>query len=443
MPRHWKELRNEYRTSNADDRVQWMQDHANALRQELRSDRGWSVARSCVSFRHDIDDVNALQTIAYDQWHDIIVNTDSSDTAVEGFRILCNCVTQNKETSRRLLTYVSASPTNDSDNHPNWVDLLLRHRSNRDCLAAVVACWYNASVMVRTTTTSCPLLLETLLRNAVNATTKIQDDATDWMRRAVSLYSRMHGLQESYESLGRNVIVPEHVVFLLLVLRSIEEEASPKPLSELGDSSTKIQGNLRFLVQLIIRDNQSSDAMERNLQRDVRHLAMEIISEALTVDCDSSYRQSLGRIPGVWEFLLTKLAFIVDHWNNSASGKKTRETPALSDDDQRFLTNCVRCIGNLTYQCAYNQDCLRTTRLSNERNGLHILLSTTGMAVSCFTVREWGIVAIRNALDQNPENQRIVERLQAEHAVQTTALEDMGLQINISSDGKASVTPKT
>jgi Spinocerebellar ataxia type 10 protein domain len=143
------------------------------------------------------------------------------------------------------------------------------------------------------------------------------------------------------------------------------------------------------------------------------------------------------------------LAIILDDWHARAQGKSSRDAPILTDDQQRFLINGVRLIGNLTYQCPQNQNALRSSSVvrfkndDDDRNGLHILLSTTGLAMSCFSVREWGIVAIRNALENNLANQAIVERLQAERVVQTTALDDMGLQINISRDGQATVTPKT
>lgn len=418
-----------------------MQDHAGSLGEELLKDRHWNVARTCVSFQPS-DDSKMLQRIAFDHWHEILLSKITATSNIDAPRILCNCITQNHETSQRLLESVPAIPKGSHSN--NWVDFILTNRSNRDCLAAVVACWYNATSVLQATTAH-PLFLETLLRNAMSATTKVQDDATDWIRRAVCLYCRTVGLPESYESLGRT-IVPEHVVFLLLLLRSIEEP--PKSLHLLGDTPATIQANLKFLMQLVMREETTLDTVECSLHRDVRHLAMELINEALLEsdnDGDRAYqvRRHIGEIPGLWNYLLTQLTNIVDHWNEIASVKKARDAPSLSDHDQRFLVNCVRCIGNLTYQCGYNQDCLRNVRLNKDRNGLHILLSTTGMAVSCFSLREWGIVAIRNALDQNLENQAIVERLQAEQAVQTTALDDMGIQIKITSDGKASISPKS
>ena len=79
---------------------------------------------------------------------------------------------------------------------------------------------------------------------------------------------------------------------------------------------------------------------------------------------------------------------------------------------------------------------------AKERNGLHVLLSTTSMTYTCFTLREWAVVAIRSALENNITNQAVVAELQARSAVQSAALHDMGIQVDLDMvSGQVSVNP--
>merc|ERR1712038_132553 len=120
----------------------------------------------------------------------------------------------------------------------------------------------------------------------------------------------------------------------------------------------------------------------------------------------------------------------------------------------------VRLIGNLCYQCKTNQDIVRETKIpiqkpndmSNDytsttndfnskeaeqnRNGLHVMLSCTTFAYGCFTLREWGIVAIRNILDGNNANQEEVAKLEAQQVINTPELEKFGIKLNLNKKGK-------
>jgi Spinocerebellar ataxia type 10 protein domain len=574
----WSQICKEYRDCQVpDERVRLLRRYARSIRDEMRSTNDCRVARTFVAFRHprrggggsrsdgdgdddndnDNDHIPQLQQIAYDEWHEVLLQMATKDS----FRILCNCITQNKDTAQQLLQRVPHEPTpeqirsaahtnllcdtthhdpsstgtmlmeDDDDDAPqeqknqtswNWVDLIVAaaRRSpdhQRETLAAVVACWYNATILLLSdrknedtdneppqrrwnkSSSSSPLFLATLLRHAIPMMTQLlpsssssspPDEATDWIRRAVVLYSRMYvgGLRAAYTSLAAaSTVVPEHVIYLLLLRQGVESETTTllsqkqqqqqiilEPL--LGSTPADMGTNLNFLTQLVMmrsslfvtnnnndndndhyddHDDEMTTTTTSALQRDVHHLALELLNETLTDDTGDR-RIVVGTMDGFLVYIITALAIILDDWHARAQGKSSRDAPIMTDDQQRFLINAVRLLGNLTYQCPQNQNALRSSSVRSkqnnnngvvddvdDRNGLHILLSTTGMAMSCFSVREWGIVAIRNALENNPANQAVVERLQAESAVQTTALDDMGLQINISKDGKATVTPKT
>ena len=64
------------------------------------------------------------------------------------------------------------------------------------------------------------------------------------------------------------------------------------------------------------------------------------------------------------------------------------------------------------------------------------------MSYTCFTLREWAVVAIRSALENNRANQAVVAELEARSAVQSTELEDMGIRVDLDvARGQVSVAP--
>lgn len=77
---------------------------------------------------------------------------------------------------------------------------------------------------------------------------------------------------------------------------------------------------------------------------------------------------------------------------------------------------------------------------SETRNGLHVLLTCTTHATSCFTLREWGVIAIRNVLEDNALNQAVVEELMAQGPVESADLEQAGVRVQLDSKGKVSLS---
>jgi hypothetical protein len=133
----------------------------------------------------------------------------------------------------------------------------------------------------------------------------------------------------------------------------------------------------------------------------------------------------------------------------------------IPPQDQEWLTSLVRLLGNLCYRCHENQDLMRTILVppspssskeaepgasvgstATSRNVLHVLLTSTSLAPYCFTLREWAVVAVRNALEGNEENQAVLAELQAQQSVSTAALADMGIRIDLdAATGTARVVP--
>jgi len=74
------------------------------------------------------------------------------------------------------------------------------------------------------------------------------------------------------------------------------------------------------------------------------------------------------------------------------------------------------------------------------RTGLHVLLSATSLGPACFTLREWCIVAIRNAVENNETNIEMVRRLEANEALgDTPELKKLGVKVDLDEKGNVRV----
>ena len=74
------------------------------------------------------------------------------------------------------------------------------------------------------------------------------------------------------------------------------------------------------------------------------------------------------------------------------------------------------------------------------RNALHVLLSCTSFGTSCFTLREWCVIAIRNVLENNSDNQDVVAQLDAQNPIQLAALDHAGVHVTMDQQGKVSLS---
>ncbi|KAL3823839.1 hypothetical protein ACHAXA_004111 [Cyclostephanos tholiformis] len=183
-------------------------------------------------------------------------------------------------------------------------------------------------------------------------------------------------------------------------------------------------------------------------------------------------RSVLGRETSLISSCCKDLGRIVDRALIGNAGRNAREL-MLSPLDQQTAIIMVRLIGNIVYQCRYNQDLLRITptpvfevevadnkstssklsksassnatpRANNglpiERTGLHVLLSATSLAPACFTLREWCVVAIRNAVEGNDANVATVSRLETNQVLSDTPeLRRMGVKIDMDAKGNVRV----
>ena len=292
-----------------------------------------------------------------------------------------------------------------------------------------------------------------------------------------------------------STVVPEQVVLLHCLIKGIEEYAARGKASSSEDGAmtaifgTEDNGAIAIgymasvCVQLQRREPVpvcpsicEQDDESAALRRAARTTILDILAETLSADTvvarrirhdlarksphkPSSCVVDVPRLPILLEALLFDLAQLVDVLlaRNQTSASTTTGPSSSSirnfvmeESEQRLITSLVRVIGNLCFQCRQHQDLMRATTippfsssshadaaddsatsLRHRRTGLHVLLSCTSFAHACFTLREWSIVAIRNVLHKNAENQALVAELEAQQAVQSPALESLGIRLDL------------
>jgi Spinocerebellar ataxia type 10 protein domain len=136
--------------------------------------------------------------------------------------------------------------------------------------------------------------------------------------------------------------------------------------------------------------------------------------------------------------LLSALLVLLDSLNTCDglrgvdSGHSCR-TCALWSTFENGKQRVLRCMSNITFQNRRAQDAVREFSLDGgQKNGIHVLLDGTRAAIDderLKFVREWGILAVRNACEGNEENQAVVDSLQVQNVVQDDALADAGLEV--------------
>ena len=337
------------------------------------------------------------------------------------------------------------------------------------------------------------LLISTFLRRIVSAlsvqqsqkteTTKTKttittmDEATEWISLLISKLCRLGLLPEMYQSIGGNKddccnVYPEHVVLLHSVRNMMEENENNhvdgtdwnsidvdqksrcyclggENRTENGqamiDTHVFLAGLYIMLSAALLESEKKTTSDNEALQASALQLLLDILAESLSEDSTISnrIRHILGSTTSLIQSIVFDLARILDHWHDANQALYARDQAKMNETDQCRITTSVRVIGNLCFHCRQNQDLLRTitipitsqnnrsTSKKMERNGLHVLLSTTSMSYVCFTLREWAVVAIRSVLEDCLENQAIVSELEGQSAMQTADLEDMGIRVNL------------
>lgn len=310
------------------------------------------------------------------------------------------------------------------------------------------------------------------------------DSATDWIQLLLAKLAILGWLPLLYQSISSSsettVVVPEQNVLLHCMAREADsyvmEFASNKDIANpfggergmekimesynfLASSATILSSCLHYgKADVINSSDVLDDSFGVSLMESGYESVLDILRSTLGVDSTmiGKVRENIGQHTTLVQDSAKSLGVITDMLAERSVGKRSRDV-RLTDTEQRLLTNLVCLIGNLCYTCKQNQDLLRLTlipptdsgQIGDEcktetgtaaRNGLHVLLSCTSYATSCFTLREWGVIAVRNALEDNADNQAIVAQLVAQNPVQSADLENAGVRVQLDSKGKVSLS---
>jgi ataxin-10 len=326
------------------------------------------------------------------------------------------------------------------------------------------------------------------------------DAATEWIQLLLSRLAKLGMLPKMFSSIdtpsSKNSmqtslirLLPEQNILLQCMSREadayvMECNTDNSVQNPFGGEEGASDTTYAFLAQLLVKmspwfrdkrlpantthqhDGIEQDDFHDQLLRSGFLTVTEILATTLGVDSPliTKLRLYLGQESTILQESAKSLGVVLDDLTEKSVGRKARDIQ-LTKDDQRLLISLVQFVGNICYGCKHNQDLLRTTLVpltkqmvprveetsecensttssgSNEmRNGLHVLLTCTTHATACFTLREWGVIAIRNVLENNPENQSVVENLMAQGPVESSDLDEAGVRVQLDSKGKVSLS---
>lgn len=360
------------------------------------------------------------QRMATDKWTDSILailcsHRGDAKCRLFAAQLMCNLVTQNAYTARKVNSLVSFAPSiseisssirnmtvtqgenEDEANScqvpvPNWVDMLLcaSKSSNREALAAVTAALHNMfSSGVELSTDS--LLISTILRQLISADSikslikggtleETTDVATEWIVLLVAKYCREGLLPLLYTAAsgtdaGIEKCLPEQVV-LLHCVRSIIEDPTDQAMhgasilgSEKRDECNSIATYIFLSELLSVLLARTLTSTERNSMEEELSLVssasstiVDILAETLITDTEEMrrIRTAIGHDTELISLLCKALGEVYDEITQRNDGRKARET-VIYDDEQAKLVGFVRLLGNLAFGCTHNQDAIRNT----------------------------------------------------------------------------------
>lgn len=353
------------------------------------------------------------------------------------------------EMSRPKFTPPILSSDDMADSATEWISLVLERVASRGLLPQMLASIGGKSKSV----TPEQVVLISCIRQTVD------DYCSTMSPRAVTTVPHPLWGRSDLSAGGRSASTRE-VPELLSLANKMEEIRLRADMLRQYPSMVLYDGEDDFIICIIddmsdilgqcLGSHADADIDGReNLRKSNKHFTAEA-------------RSVLGRETSLLSSCCKDLGRILDRAMSANAGLKAREM-TLSSQDQQTAILMTRLIGNIVYQCRYNQDLLRVTpipvlaevdqsviasftnsELPIERTGLHVLLSATSLAPACFTLREWCIVAIRNAVEGNDANAETIRQLEANQVMSDTPeLRQMGVKIDMDAKGNVQVKRRT
>lgn len=185
-------------------------------------------------------------------------------------------------------------------------------------------------------------------------------------------------------------------------------------------------------------------------------LVLDVLSNVIAVMPDATLQMALVTTPSCFLSsssslnpaaalsLLDVVFTLLRHLPLSVITVKVEGTPTpnkVAVDPHRHLKllftfkSClIRFLGNLCYRCRPIQSLL------SEKKGLEVFLNSTMFDPTQPFLREWALMALRNATENHDENQAYIELLQNQGVANDWELEGMGLKASLNQNtGKVTI----
>ncbi|KAK6920211.1 Ataxin-10 domain [Dillenia turbinata] len=235
---------------------------------------------------------------------------------------------------------------------------------------------------------------------------------------------------------SRNACFSLEQGFLLRILTEIVNERIGE-ISISGGVALSILGIFKRVLGVINFDSRASSGLPSgSVEIDVLGYALAILRDICAhggcpgLMDDSQDAIDLLLSAGLLELLLCLLkdleppAIIRKAVSQSDYSQTTSEKPKLCPY-KGFRRDIVAVIGNCLYQRKHAQDEIR------QRNGIFLLLQQCVTDEENPFLREWGIWSIRNLLEGNEDNQKVVADLELQGSVDVPELAGLGLRVEV------------
>lgn len=274
----------------------------------------------------------------------------------------------------------------------------------------------------------------------------------DWLKLLLSkicleehqfpqLFSGLYpaGASEDSEdgNLRDDVFVSEQAFLLSIVSEILNERIGEIPISH--DFAMFVVGILKQVVGAV--DRVSSELPDLPTGSTI----VDILGYSLTILRDLCAHDSAGGFPkvdesadidsllssGLLELLLCLIRDLGPPTTIRKAMKQSEDLKGTTSHSSKrcpykgFRRDIVAVLGNCVYRRRHVQDEMR------ERDGILLLLQQCVIDEDNPFLREWGIWAMRNLLEGNAENQRVVAELEVQSSVDVPEITGLGLKVEV------------
>lgn len=230
----------------------------------------------------------------------------------------------------------------------------------------------------------------------------------------------------------------EQALLLSILSETLNEQIGDIVVSD--DFSLFLFGMLRNAVRIVDFSTRGKSALPTGSDDvDVMGYTLSILRD-ISASCGSNVKnQDKGRdsvdmlvSAGLIKFLISLLRdleppeIIQKAMVNNNNKDDSASHPSKYQSPYRgFRRDVVAIIGNCSYRKKHVQDEIR------EQDGVLLLLQQGVTDEDNPFLREWGLWAMRNILEGNEENQKLVAQIELQRAVDTPEISELGLRVEI------------